>query len=76
MGITSRAWIIVLFFSIVVVSGMYFLFYDEDISSKHNSKTPCELNDPDFMEIIMVATNGSGDYKIICREKTEEEKNK
>jgi len=74
MDITSRAWIIVLFFSIVVVSGMYLLFYDEDISSKYNSKTPCELNDPDFMEIIMVATNGSGDYKIICREKTEEEK--
>ncbi|MCH8003001.1 MAG: hypothetical protein IH934_00080 [Nanoarchaeota archaeon] len=76
MGITPRARILVLFLSIVVVSGMYFLFYDEDISSKYNSKTPCELNDPDFMEIIMVAVNGSGDYKIICREKTEEEKHK
>jgi len=53
MGITSRAWIIVLFFSIVVVSSMYFLFYDEDISSKYNSKTPCELNDPDFMETVV-----------------------
>jgi len=74
MGITSRTWIIVLFFSIAVISGMYVLFYYEDISSKYNSKTPCELNDPDFMEIIMVATNGSGDYKTICLEKTEAEK--
>ena len=71
MGIPSKVWIIVLFFSIIVVSGVYILFYDEDISSKYNSKTPCELNDPDFMEIIMVATNGSGDYKTICREKSE-----
>jgi len=74
MSMTSRTWIIVLFFSIVVVSGIYLLFYDEGIASKYNSKTPCELKDPDFMEIIMVAKNGSGDYKTICLEKTEAEK--
>jgi len=74
MSITPKTWILVLFLSIFVVLGMYFLFYDEEISITYNSKTPCELDDPDFMEIIMVAANGSGDYKIICREKTKEEK--
>ena len=76
MGITPKTWIVVLFLSIVVVIGMYFLFYDEEISITYNSKTPCELDDPDFMEIIMVAVNGSGDYITICREKNEEEKQK
>ena len=74
MGITPKTWIVVLFLSIVVVIGMYFLFYDEEISITYNSKTPCELDDPDFMEIIMVAVNGSGEYKTICLEKTEIEK--
>jgi len=74
MGIASRTWIIVLFLSIVLAFGIYILIYDENISNKYNSKTPCELNDPDFMEMILVAVNGSGDYKMICLEKTEAEK--
>jgi len=74
MRITSRTLITVLFFSIIVVSGIYLLFYDDDISTAYNSKTPCELNNSDFMEIIMVATNGSGDYTTVCLEKTEAEK--
>jgi len=37
-------------------------------------KTECEKGNEDFMEIIMVAKNGSGEYKTICLEKTEIEK--
>ena len=38
-------------------------------------KTECEKGNEDFMEIIMVAKNGSGEYKTICLEKTEIEIN-
>ena len=51
MSIALRTWIIVLFLSIVLAFGIYILIYDDNISNKYISKTPCELNDPDYMEI-------------------------